>query len=364
MKKSELKQLIKEQILAEYEYTSGRSLIYGETIDGKRIEFKLDKDGYLDCNKKDLKILTVNDPKVKIIYCDNNQLTILKLGRLPNLEILDCSENNLASLDVSKCSNLEKLYCYTNQLKSLNLSGCPNLKILYCNRNQLTNLDISKYPNLERLWCKENKLTTLDISNCPNLERLLCDDEVKVIKNTLTETHNKTFTDDEMLKSVKNYHNMKYLSRHNVNLYKAVKEKEKTDPEFFKKLKSHMVSKTNYPPQEHNIAELVSVATMRIPNNFVLAKLIEKNPKIKQDLINLSLQAMGPHTNNPDWDHVRKGWIKSELKVGTDYNINDEIMLDDGSDDRLFLSVNPINGRGFIIHELNYGGQTIYQTYY
>jgi hypothetical protein len=244
MKQSKLKQLIKETILAEVEAVSHNQQIYGKTTSGEIINFKLDKYNELHCYNKNLKTLVVNDPKVEYILCDNNQLTILKLGKLPNLRYL---------------------YCINNKLKSLNVSGCLNLQDLNCMNNNLVNLDLSKCSKLETLSCKNNQLTTLDVSKCPNLIILSHDDEVKVIKNTLTETHNKTFTDDEMLKSVKNYHNMKYLSRHNVNLYKAVKEKEKTDPEFFKKLKSHMVSKTNYPPQEHNIAELVSVSGIKKP---------------------------------------------------------------------------------------------------
>ena len=109
MKKHELKQLIREQILAEYEYTPP-SQIYGITVDDEKVKFELDEDGYLDCVDQNLKTLIVNDPRVTQICCDENQLTTLKLGRLPNLEYLSCMNNNLTSLDISNCPNLKLYY--------------------------------------------------------------------------------------------------------------------------------------------------------------------------------------------------------------------------------------------------------------
>jgi Leucine-rich repeat (LRR) protein len=162
MKQSQLKQLIKEQILAEIKPVSRNQQIYGETVNGERIELELNKQGVLFCRDKDLKTLIVNNPQVTDIYCDDNQLTTLKLGRLPNLE---------------------ELYCYNNQLTSLDVSKCPNLKSLLCNNNQLTTLDISNCPNLGRLECQYNSLTSLDISMCPKLWRLDYDKKkTKLIK--------------------------------------------------------------------------------------------------------------------------------------------------------------------------------------
>jgi Leucine-rich repeat (LRR) protein len=182
MKKHELKQLIKEQILVEVKAVSHNQQIYGETIDGEIINFKLDEFNNLNCIGKNLKTLVVNDSRVKKILCSSNQLTILKLGRLPNLVKLHCYTNQLTNLDVLKCPNLEILYCYGNKLTNLNLSGCPNLKNLDCYDNDLTNLDISKCPNLERLLCKNNQLTTLDVSMCPKLNNNNLDYDKKKTK--------------------------------------------------------------------------------------------------------------------------------------------------------------------------------------
>jgi hypothetical protein len=187
MKQSELKQLIKEQILAELEPVAVNKQIYGITVNGEKIKLELDEDGilnytydlYQDEDKLsewvgELKTLIVNNPQVKGIYCYHNQLTTLKLGSLPNLEYLWCHDNQLTSLDVSKCPNLKELNCANNQLKSLNISKCPNLTLLDCQVNKLTSLDISKCPNLKTLNCKNNQLTSLDLSKCPKLVWLNC----------------------------------------------------------------------------------------------------------------------------------------------------------------------------------------------
>jgi hypothetical protein len=187
----------------------------------------------------------------------------------------------------------------------------------------------------------------------------------QIIKEQILAEVQRTFTNDEMLNLVTLYPNLTKL-KHNKHLYTAVKDKKQTDPAFYKKLTAHIINKTNRLPLGEPLIELEPVAAMRIPNNAALAKLMERDPKVKQDLINLSLQAIGPHTNDPNWNYVRKGWTKSELYIGTNYNIGDEIMLDDNEDDRLYLSVNPIDSTvyRFEINKLNYRGQTIYQAFY
>jgi Leucine-rich repeat (LRR) protein len=161
MKQYELKQLIKETILAELE-PAPPSQIYGITVDGEKVKFKLDENSILDCSYKNLKTLIVNDSQIIQIYCGDNQLTTLRLGRLPNLE---------------------ELYCYSNQLTTLDVSKCPKLEYLNCNSNKLTSLNISKCPNLTFLDCKVNKLISLDISKCLKLKKLYYDkDKIKLIR--------------------------------------------------------------------------------------------------------------------------------------------------------------------------------------
>jgi Leucine-rich repeat (LRR) protein len=146
---------ITAQELNEVEAVSRNQQIYGETVNGERIEFKLDKDNRLGCENLNLKTLIINNPKVEGIFCSVNQLTTLKLGYLPNLTIL---------------------YCNRNQLTNLNIFSCPSLKHLSCTKNKLTNLDISKCPDLRSLFCEGNYLTTLDVSKCPKLSNLHYDE--------------------------------------------------------------------------------------------------------------------------------------------------------------------------------------------
>ena len=141
-------QLITAQELNEVEAVSHNQQIYGETTSGEIINFKLDEFNNLNCFEKNLKTLVVNNPKVKTILCSYNQLTILKLSRLPNLETLSCGHNQLTTLNISNCLNLKTLHCDDNYLTSLNISKCPNLEELDCSYNKLTTLDVSMYLKL------------------------------------------------------------------------------------------------------------------------------------------------------------------------------------------------------------------------
>jgi hypothetical protein len=176
MKKSQLKQIIREQILSEYEYTSGNQFMYGITTNNKKVKLELDEDRILDISLHhdaftddqaneyagDFTTLIINDEKIRGLYCSNNQLTTLKLGNLPNLIALYCRNNQLTSLDVSKCSNLKELYCA---------------------HNKLTNLKLGKLSNLTHISCFDNNLTTLDVSKCSNLRSMIYDkDKTQLIK--------------------------------------------------------------------------------------------------------------------------------------------------------------------------------------
>ena len=113
---------------------------YGITIDNKKIELQVDKDGILYCSSKNLKkIVIFKNKNIKYLYCENNQLT--ELPELPDsLETLSCKNNQLTQLPELPDS-LEILYCSYNQLTEL--PELPDsLKYLYCENNKLpyTNL--------------------------------------------------------------------------------------------------------------------------------------------------------------------------------------------------------------------------------
>ena len=63
-----------------------------------------------------------NNPILKYLYCNDNELTGLDISNNPELYNLKCYNNKLTSLDVSNNLNLGFLYCYNNELMSLNLS--------------------------------------------------------------------------------------------------------------------------------------------------------------------------------------------------------------------------------------------------
>ena len=132
---------------------------------------------------------------LKILECNNNELTALDVSNNTALERLSCGGNQLTSLDVTNNTALEDLDCWGNQLTTLDVSnnteliylhfrGCQlttldvlnntKLRTLHCNSNQLTTLDVSNNTALEYLYCYNNQLTTLDVSKNTALTDLQC----------------------------------------------------------------------------------------------------------------------------------------------------------------------------------------------
>ncbi|MBO7068514.1 MAG: hypothetical protein J6W52_07540 [Bacteroidaceae bacterium] len=120
---------------------------------------------------------------LKILYCDNNQLTTLNASGCAALIFLSCYENQLTALDVSKNTALTTLNCWGNQLTTLDVSQNTELKWLSCSSNQLATLDVSKNTKLTYLRCFDNQLTTLDASGCSALPELECSSNQLVTLN-------------------------------------------------------------------------------------------------------------------------------------------------------------------------------------
>ncbi len=130
---------------------------------------------WLLCSDNQLTSLDVSkNTTLEDLFCNNNYLTSLDVGKNTALVWLWCSANQLTSLDVSKNTALEKLYCGGNQLTSLDVSKNTAMKELACSTNQLTSLDVSKNTALETLFCEYNELTSLDVSKNTALETLFC----------------------------------------------------------------------------------------------------------------------------------------------------------------------------------------------
>ena len=107
---------------------------------------------------------------------DENISNLKGIEAFTALKILNCEDNQLTSLDVSKNTALKTLDCYGNQLTSLDVSKNTALKTLHCFRNQLTSLDVSKNTALTELKCGRNQLTSLDVSKNTALTYLACYD--------------------------------------------------------------------------------------------------------------------------------------------------------------------------------------------
>mgnify|MGYP000455462647 CR=1 FL=1 len=124
---------------------------------------------YLFCSDNLLTSLEVTqNPSIGGIYCNNNQLTNLDVSQNPNLGTLYCENNLLTELNITQNPMLWFVACYDNQLANINLSQIPNLARLRCYNNQLTSLDISQNPNFLLLWCYNNQLVELNLQNGNN----------------------------------------------------------------------------------------------------------------------------------------------------------------------------------------------------
>jgi len=149
----------------------------------------------LNCDNNNLTSLVLNST-LTYLDCDGNSLTSLNVGNNTNMTFLAVSNNNLSSLDVSKntvlktlwCSGndamtsldvsqnivLDTLGCGGNALTSLDLSKNIALTKLYMANTQISNLDVSKNTKLKELYCYGNQLTTLDVSKNTLLNKMCC----------------------------------------------------------------------------------------------------------------------------------------------------------------------------------------------
>ena len=144
---------------------------------------------YLECYNNELTALDVSsNTKLITLDCKNNQLASLDVSKNVDLKKLDCGNNvtyingvrleegnnQIRILNVLNNPALKSLSCQGNQLSSLDVSNNPLLSFLSCSRNQLTSLDVSKNTALTELVCGNNKLASLDISKNSALTRLSC----------------------------------------------------------------------------------------------------------------------------------------------------------------------------------------------
>ncbi len=132
--------------------------------------------GTLTVQYKNISDLTGIEAFVNIqnLFCDNNNLTSLTIGNVPQLKVIGCSRNKLESLSVSNTPSLTGLSCYNNKLTSLTLDNLPSLKNLFCYANSLTSFSLTNVNALTILDCHANRLTKLSLSDYPSLVAVDC----------------------------------------------------------------------------------------------------------------------------------------------------------------------------------------------
>ncbi len=111
---------------------------------------------------------------LKILYCDENRLTLLNIQRLNSLESLDCDSNQLTALNLQGLNKLQWVDCDNNKLTTLNVQGLNALQCLYCDNNQLTVLNVQGLNALRSLDLNNNQITDLNIQGLNALENLQC----------------------------------------------------------------------------------------------------------------------------------------------------------------------------------------------
>lgn len=112
---------------------------------------------------------------LKVLSCNNHNITALNLVALTNLEELYCHNNLITSLTVNGLANLKTLDCADNLLTALNLSGLTGLQIFYCTHNTLATLSFTGLTSLQDIDVSYNPLLGLNPAGLTNLTRLYAD---------------------------------------------------------------------------------------------------------------------------------------------------------------------------------------------
>jgi len=125
----------------------------------------------LNCNDNNLTSLDLSqNTALTTLAVENNNLTNLDLSNNTKLTRIRATNNNLSAVDVSNLLFLEDLILPQNNLNTLDLTSNTNLKRLDLRENlNLNAIDVSQNTLLESLELEENAITTFDLSNQNNL---------------------------------------------------------------------------------------------------------------------------------------------------------------------------------------------------
>jgi Leucine-rich repeat (LRR) protein len=112
---------------------------------------------------------------VTSIICSSSGISSLSgIEFFTNLRLLVCDNNNITDLSLSGNKNLVELNCYDNKISNIDIAGCPYLNRLICASNNLTSLNITKNTGLVYLDCSNNRIATLNIRPNTSLTTLKC----------------------------------------------------------------------------------------------------------------------------------------------------------------------------------------------
>ena len=142
------------------------NLGYDTVLDDSVYTSNIDTLTHLDISLSSIQDLTgIEDfTDLKVLRCNNNQLTNLDMSANTALDSLFCQYNQIINIDVSQNIALTGLDCGGNQLININVSQNINLVNFGCYSNQLTSLDLGANANLDFLWCFNNpQLYCIDV---------------------------------------------------------------------------------------------------------------------------------------------------------------------------------------------------------
>lgn len=104
----------------------------------------------------------------------------------------------------------------------------------------------------------------------------------------------------------------------------------------------------------------------KFKTNDELAKYMKLNSSFKKRLIDTIWDAPEwKRSEDENWNDVLNGWHNAKIEQYSDFTEEDEIMLDDKSDNRLYISIHPmISDFTSKEQKMNLENNTFYWRYY
>jgi hypothetical protein len=117
-----------------------------------------------------------------------------------------------------------------------------------------------------------------------------------------------------------------------------------------------------------NLLSEIKVNKPGIPefkNNDELAKFLKKNPSSKKQLLDLIWDAPDWNRQGEGWEDILNRWYNADIIQYSNYNEEDEIMIDDDNDNRVYISIIPLPYEpGVTDPKIEFGLNTIYWQYF